>query len=275
MNPTANRAHLVKEVFEKPRRYFGGRQYDVRIRAETVAALAKGLEYRRVLDIGCGDGSISLPLLAEGKNLTLLDLSANMLSIVRSRVPEDLMGSVELRNEDFMKADLEPGSFDLVVCLGVMAHVDSPEQFLARVVTMMTPGASLILEFTDAFCLAGRLSRLVRAFREFIAPPRYPVNLLSLAQVSGMMTRQGLRPAVQFRYGLPPLPGIGLLNHEIRYKVVRGINGVCGKSRNQWWGYEYVCLLTLDPARNTLPHRPSDGRLHSEGISADGPVTPD
>jgi SAM-dependent methyltransferase len=52
---------------------------------ETVQELVRLSGDARVLDIGCGDGSISLPLLTGKTSLTLLDLSAKMLSIAKYR----------------------------------------------------------------------------------------------------------------------------------------------------------------------------------------------
>jgi hypothetical protein len=106
-----------------------------------------------------------------------------------------------------------------------------------------------MLEFSDAFSLAGRISRFFRAIREFVAPARYPVNLFSYSQVVQLVSGHGLRLTSQFRYGLPGIPVMRFLSHEMRYKVVRSINGTARKNRNKWWGEEYICLLTLDPPR--------------------------
>jgi ubiquinone/menaquinone biosynthesis C-methylase UbiE len=247
MTIAASKTDLVKEVFEDAGRYFGRLQCHVRIRAETVRSLAAGLQYQRVLDIGCGDGSISIPLLGPEKSFTLLDLSQNMLSAVRSNVPPEFASNVEVRNEDFMAASLGRESFDLIICLGVMAHVESPEDLVAKIVTLIKPGGSLILEFTDAFNVAGRISRIFRGITEFIAPPRYAVNLLSRDKVYRLVNGHGLQLISQFRYGLPPLPGMQFLSHNTRYKMVGRINGTCENSRNTWSADEYICLLKLDP----------------------------
>lgn len=70
-----------------------------------------------------------------------------------------------------MAASLPTESFGLIICLGVMAHMLSPGDFVARIVTLLKPGGSLILEFTDAFSLAGGISRFFRSFKEFFAAP--------------------------------------------------------------------------------------------------------
>src|SRR5581483_7492091 len=148
--------YVVKSVFDDVAKYLAVRQFDVRLRTETVKKFAEGLPCQHILDIGCGDGSISLPLLSSRNRLTLLDLSERMLSAARSKVPPRLRDRVEIRNGDFMEVCLPPASFDLVVCLGVMAHVDSPDTFLARIAEVIKPGGSLIIEFTDAFHPVGR-----------------------------------------------------------------------------------------------------------------------
>ena len=63
------------QAFQKPEWYFTKLGYHVRVRIETVAEFLNGATLDRILDIGCGDGSISLQLLKEENRLTLLDLS--------------------------------------------------------------------------------------------------------------------------------------------------------------------------------------------------------
>ena len=61
---TSKTAVEVKALFEVPEKYLGPRRYDIRVRVETVQQFTKTLHFDRVLDIGCGDGAISLPLLS-------------------------------------------------------------------------------------------------------------------------------------------------------------------------------------------------------------------
>ena len=68
----ATKVERVRAVFEDAEWYFSRRAFDIRIRAETVQELVSLRDDARVLDIGCGDGSISpLPLLT-GKIPTYL-----------------------------------------------------------------------------------------------------------------------------------------------------------------------------------------------------------
>jgi len=82
-----DRSTLVKRGFEQPQWYLEKRSFNIRIRAETVRQFLGDLGFENMLDIGCGNGSISVPLLTPHNRLTLLDMSTTMLSIAQSRVP--------------------------------------------------------------------------------------------------------------------------------------------------------------------------------------------
>ena len=95
----------------------------VPIRARLVKDLLGDLHDARVLDLGCGDGSISRSLLAGGNRLTLVDFSAPMLKRARDATPPG--AAVEFVESDL--SDYQPSEcFDVVMCVGVLAHVPSP-----------------------------------------------------------------------------------------------------------------------------------------------------
>ena len=237
----------VRSVFENAPRYLDSRQVDIRVRAETVKEFAATREWQRLLDIGCGDGTISLPLLTPTSHLTLLDLSASMAAIAKSNIPEHLAANVEVRNEDFMKASFDPASFDLIISVGVMAHVESPDEFLSAIAKLLRPGGSLIIEFTDCRHIVGRLGRFLGTLQELVAPPKYRTNRLSFPEVAQLFKRHRMRVVSVFRYATVPVPGIErLLNHDMLYRIVELTFGRCTKKRNSWLGNEYICLLTVD-----------------------------
>src|SRR3979409_1657726 len=124
--PDRARVEQVRSVFDRRENYLDKRQLDIRLRTETAARLVEGKEYSNILDIGCGDGSISVPLLNARSRLTLLDISDAMLSRARSRVPTELISRATFVNQDFMEVPFEEKTFDLLICVGVLAHVASP-----------------------------------------------------------------------------------------------------------------------------------------------------
>lgn len=80
----------------------------------SLEALARhhGLTGRRALDVGCGTGSSSAPLVELGYDVTGCDASAGMLALASARLP----GHVSLVQAD-LRALPELGRFDLVWCV--------------------------------------------------------------------------------------------------------------------------------------------------------------
>jgi 2-polyprenyl-3-methyl-5-hydroxy-6-metoxy-1,4-benzoquinol methylase len=150
-------------------------------------------------------------------------------------------------NDNFMTADLNPQSYDLVICLGVLAHMDSPADFLTKVAALLKPGGRLILEFTDSKHLSGRTLHAYHRLCALRRPRSWTLNALSIKLVNRMLNDQHLRIISSFRYSLPPLPGIKKrVSPDTINKMVRKIFGNANFNRNAWLGSEYICLVTRD-----------------------------
>jgi ubiquinone/menaquinone biosynthesis C-methylase UbiE len=235
----------VQTYFEQPEQYLSRRTFEIRVRAETVKEWAERSGDMRILDIGCGDGSISLPLLTERTRITLLDLSSSMLSIARSKVPPEIAENVETINQDFSAAKFEPQSFDLIICIGVLAHVNSPADFIAKIVSLLKPGGSIVLECTDSRHILTRMFSLFRKVCGLWKPTTYPLNAVSSADITKILGRYQMQPKATFRY-VAPFPGCHrLFSQEALYKHTRRIFGTQGINRNGWLGNAYLGLFTV------------------------------
>jgi 2-polyprenyl-3-methyl-5-hydroxy-6-metoxy-1,4-benzoquinol methylase len=230
----------VRSLFEIPEKYLDPRQYDIRIRVETVRQFTDSLKFDHILDIGCGDGSISLPLLPRCNKVTLLDLSRNMLALASRRIPSDRLNDVELIGGDFMGANLEPQSFDLIFCVGVLAHVDSPAAVIEKVAQLAKPGAWVILEFTDSFHFWGVPVVLYQKILKLLRPEPYKLNRLKRRQVLGLCGENGLRVSGVYRYGLPPLGSHKFLSQEGMYSLTRHLFGPSDQNRKGWMGNQFI-----------------------------------
>lgn len=240
----ATKVEAVRSVFEEPEWYFSRRAYDIRIRTETVRQMANLPDEARVLDIGCGDGSVSLPLLTKSTRVTMLDLSSNMLSLARSKVPPELSGNVEIINRDFMETPFAPQSFDLILCIGLLVHIVSPADLIAKMVAALRPNGNIIIECSDASHFASRLFAQMYRFKSLLRRPKYRLNAVSYSEVLKMLDGYGFYPEATYRYTTPP-PGVNrLFSQETLYKLNRGLFGRLGASRNAWLGNEYISLFS-------------------------------
>ena len=107
----------------------------------TAAVLKPG---ERVLDVGCGNGAVSLEAaraVGPGGRVTGLDLSAPMLEVARRRAEEQGI------DVDFVQGDAQTASFDqpfdvVVSRFGVM-FFDDPEAAFANLAKAARPGGRL------------------------------------------------------------------------------------------------------------------------------------
>jgi SAM-dependent methyltransferase len=95
-----------------------------------------------VLDLGCGCGVPAARFLADaGHRVTGVDISDVQIERARRLVP----GGAFIR-ADATRLDLEPASFDAVVCLYTLIHMPLPEQprLLRRIAGWLRPGGWLL-----------------------------------------------------------------------------------------------------------------------------------
>lgn len=115
---------------------------------------------RRVLDIGCGQGTQALNLARRGHTVVGLDPSGQLLGDFRAALASesaDVAERVELVQGDTAAlGDLvTPGSFDAVVCHGVLMYLPDPEPVLDAIAQALAPGGivSLLVRNGDALAM--------------------------------------------------------------------------------------------------------------------------
>jgi 2-polyprenyl-3-methyl-5-hydroxy-6-metoxy-1,4-benzoquinol methylase len=238
-----SKAEHVKALFDVPGKYLGPRRFDIEIRVETVQEFTKNRAFDRVLDIGCGNGAISLPLLSRCSKLTLLDISKNMLDLAGRRMPPERVNDIQLIEGEFLGADAQPESFDLILCIGVLAHVDSPAAVIARVAQLAKPGSWVVLEFTDAFHFWGVQVILYQKLLKLVRPEPYALNRLKRQQIESICHENSLKALSVYRYGLPPIGASLFMDQEQMYRVTRYLFGPSDRNRNRWMGNQFIYLL--------------------------------
>ncbi len=128
--------------------------------ARQIAAHLPDLPPRRVLDIGCGQGTQAVRLARRGHFVTGLDSSARLLgdfgealaaepAEVSDRV-EIVPGAAEAVADRFAAA-----SFDAVLCHGVLMYFPDPDPILDAIAEVVAPGGlvSLLVRNGDALAM--------------------------------------------------------------------------------------------------------------------------
>lgn len=202
-------AIAVRDFFDDTNRYLANNG-NIRIRQMVVRELVGSIQNARILDLGCGDGSIALQF-ADGSNaITLVDISSKMLEAARMHTPATFGATVEYINEE-IAAYQSPLKYDLILCLGVLAHVESVEAVVRKIGELLKVDGKCILQITDRDCLLGKFSVAYCDIRNRISS-RYPkaLNRTRFSEVFALASQCNMKCVVERRYATL-LPGMGKL----------------------------------------------------------------
>jgi SAM-dependent methyltransferase len=115
----------------------------------------------RVLDVGMGQGTQALRLARLGHQVTGVEQDASMIDAAREALaaqPEGIRERVRLVQGDGRDTGVHflPGSFDVVLCHGVLMYVEEPDPLVAGLARMLAPGGLLSLLVRNGEALAMR-----------------------------------------------------------------------------------------------------------------------
>ena len=99
---------------------------------------------RRVLDVGCGDGSYAIALAGQGARVIGADLSAEMVHSARSRARSVRRSSMFVR-ADLKRLPFPDRSFDAVLAVTVLCFTTEVATALREVHRVLAPGGRLVL----------------------------------------------------------------------------------------------------------------------------------
>ena len=165
----------------------GGRIQNVYARIAALAA-APG---KRVLDIGCGTGGVSLACAARGAIVTGIDIDTGMLEVARGK-PVPAAGQVEF--VELGAAEIEdrfaPESFEAIVSCLAMSEMspDEADYVLRMARSRLVPGGILVIG--DETLPAGRLARwLYRLWRLPVVVLTYLLTQTTTKPVTNLAQR--------------------------------------------------------------------------------------
>ena len=117
-----------------------------RITQVVLDAVGGSVEGLRILDLGCYEGAFAIELATRGADVLAIDAREEHAG--KTRYARDALGLDRLEVEHGDVRDLDPqriGTFDVVLCLGVLYHLDVPAAFeLIERVAQMTGGLAVV-----------------------------------------------------------------------------------------------------------------------------------
>jgi ubiquinone biosynthesis O-methyltransferase len=196
---------------------------------------------QQVLDVGCGDGAVSVYLAQRGALVTGIDASEDMVRAAKKR------SAASRRHVAFAAATAErlpfpDASFDAVLAKTVLCFVDDADAVVREIARVLKPGGRFVIGELGKWSLWAA-SRRVRAW--FGSPVwrlgrfRTPAELRSLAEAAGLEVRR-LEGAVYFPRWLPAARVMAPFDASLRRMSLFG-----------------AAFLALSASRN-LPSKPAD-----------------
>ena len=153
-----------------------------------LAAFARSLDGGgRVLDLGAGDGRLSVELAAA--QLTLADVSEVALARAAARLP----GAAIVALDPDEPLPLDDSVFDLVLCAETLEHVRDVQLLLSEARRVLVPGGTLAVT-TPAHGRRTALSAAALGFERAFDPLSPHLRFFTARSLAGLLDAMGFDP---------------------------------------------------------------------------------
>ena len=232
----------VKAFFEKTDVYLTY-NYNLRIRAETLGYFIRDLEFGQVLDMPCGTGDISAPFIHKFSHLTMMDFSENMIATAKKRVSDDQKSKVDFVHGDFYAHDFGESQYDMVMNIGILAHISNPSKFVEETMILVKPGGYLIMQNTDSDHWFAKLIHLYLGMRRAVGKDKYKLNKVSQKVLLSQISEGGFELKDSFKYNQSFLGLSRFFSNDLKYKLTRKYFGYAGANKNATSGSDATFIF--------------------------------
>ncbi len=180
------------------------------VRLEYIDARCQ-LAGKQVLDMGCGGGLLCEAMAARGAHVTGVDVADELIAVARDHARQQSLAIDYIHGSSAdLLADGE-ARFDVITCLEMLEHVETPGQIIADCARLLKPGGDLVLSTLNrsaaayAFAIIGAeyvtglLPRGTHDYSYFIRPSELAAGCrqqqLQVCDISGLTYLPGLNRA--------------------------------------------------------------------------------
>lgn len=169
-----------------------------------LACALGGASSGRLLDCAAGTGEITCALLESGRfnHATVVDVSARMLQSAKQLLTSRIKNAeIQFVQSDVFNFKPPDSRFDLILCLGLIAHTGRLDILLPHLKSMLTPGGRIILQTTLTDHFGTRIVRTLTS-RSELTRRGYRISWFSQRNISDACDLAGLRILETRRHSL-------------------------------------------------------------------------
>jgi 2-polyprenyl-3-methyl-5-hydroxy-6-metoxy-1,4-benzoquinol methylase len=229
----------VKKFFEQTNIYFNY-DYNIKIRTETVAEFIGDKRYNNVLDMPCGNGFISLKNSKQFNALTLVDFSENMIALAKQIAEQEKVTHVSFYCGDIFETNFNNEEFDLIISLGILAHIDDVDKFLNYIQSKVKKGGAIIIQNTNSNHFYSKLIRLYLGVRKLLGKDKYTLNKVPASRVENSFKNARFSCQKVFRYNQSFIGFSKLFSNDKKYELTRKWFGNAAHNKNASLGSDYI-----------------------------------
>jgi ubiquinone/menaquinone biosynthesis C-methylase UbiE len=133
----------------------------------------------KILEIGCGAGNMTIPILRTFKNCDLIatDLSKPLLDVLEKELVK-YNYTTKIEQKNIMKLDYPKESFDLIIGAAILHHLYEPNKVIEQLKGLLTPDGYAM--FFEPFETGNGIVKMI--YREIVSDVRSPyINPIVLA----------------------------------------------------------------------------------------------
>jgi 2-polyprenyl-3-methyl-5-hydroxy-6-metoxy-1,4-benzoquinol methylase len=163
----------------------------------TIRLIENELPEKRCIDIGSGRGYFPAVLKQLGFNASGIEISPQASQYARTKFALHVFTGTVEQYADSRDAK----QFPLVTAIDVIEHVPAPDAFVSACAKIVAPGGRLILDTPNA--AAANIASQGVSWKGFNP---FHIYLFSIANLTTLLERHGLRVEQSFSYGNTPQP---------------------------------------------------------------------
>jgi 2-polyprenyl-3-methyl-5-hydroxy-6-metoxy-1,4-benzoquinol methylase len=205
----------VKEYFDKTDDYIRANPI-INIRKKIISDIVDDVKDKHIIDIGCGNGELTKDFLYNN-HVTFLDISEKMLDLVILNIPEEHLNHASFVNSDILNFKTDQ-VFDLVICVGVIAHVEDIPGLLSKLKEICIDDGIIILQYSASEKFISMVNQLRNGlFRK--SKYHYNINFTSSIYIKRLLTKTGLNVIKKAKY-LPVSPLFSIFSYKTKIKFL-------------------------------------------------------